>query len=170
MHSPSVLFKRALTLSQRRSGSPSPGQGGSQAWRSDDSDPYKIQAKVLPEKFKRIPGCYPRQLTFQERKAHDNELSALLAERHPLNLRNESVYLRWKGLRKNFKGSQRILRPLLLREGHLADTLEDDQAPRKQEHWAVLGGSTGPRAWCKTSCHVGPFPGVSPSLTTGKRN
>lgn len=85
--SPSVLFKRVLTLSQSRSGSPSPGQGGSHAWRSGTSDPYKLQAKVLPEKFKRIPGCYPRQLTFQERKAHDNELSALLAERHPFNLR-----------------------------------------------------------------------------------
>lgn len=112
--SPSLLFKRVLTLSQRRSGSPSPGQGGSHVWRSGASDPYKIQAKVLPEKFKRISGCYPRQLTLQERKAHDNELSALLAEGHPLNLRNESVHLRWKRLRKNFKGFQRILRSLLL--------------------------------------------------------
>ena len=46
------------------------------------SDTCNIQVKVLSGKFERGAGYCPRQLVLQERKAHDNELSVLLAERH----------------------------------------------------------------------------------------
>lgn len=47
-------------------------------------------------------------------KAQNNALSALLAERRPHNLKNESAYLGPEILRKNLKGFQSILLSLLL--------------------------------------------------------
>lgn len=116
-------------------------------WRSDTYDTYKIQAKVLSEKFKRITGCYPRQLVFHERKSHGNAMSALSADWHRHSLRDASAYLPPEILRKNSKGLQRILMSLMLPVGHLADTRENDQTPRKQEDWPGVAGGPGSRTW-----------------------
>lgn len=59
----------------------------------------KFFGKNLKDSLAIIQAVY-----FSREKAQDNALSALLAERPPHNLKNESAYLRPKILRKNFKG------------------------------------------------------------------
>ncbi|TEA15339.1 hypothetical protein DBR06_SOUSAS5010040, partial [Sousa chinensis] len=60
----------------------------------DELDTYKIQVKILSEKFERISGYYRSQLISHERKLMI--MKALFTERHLHNLREEYASQRQK--------------------------------------------------------------------------
>ena len=63
----------------------------------DELGTYKMQVKILSEKFETISGYYGSQLISHERKVQ--MMKALLAERHLHNLRKQYTSQRQKILR-----------------------------------------------------------------------
>lgn len=140
-------------------------------------DIYKIQAKILSEKFEWVTDSYQSQFMSHESKIHGNRWRALLAERNLNNLRIEKEYIRWF-IGEELKHFQKNTYVLDVGNGTRGRSLQRswknplwDQIPKEEVVCGCHGGGIQVQHRTWTRCHLsgtrtlGQNPSLRPDAT-----